>query len=499
MADAKELKLQADGLSVLYVEDNQSLRENASKLLHKIFESVDVAEDGIIGFEKFQREHYDIVITDIKMPNMDGITLSQKITSLHLGTKVILMSAFDDKEYLYKAVELGVFRYLKKPVNLTLLLNILYEAVMEIHEEKNSSLFTLHLQSVFNYQSSMVVMLHNSKPVIANSIFLDYFECENIEEFSKKFDDLGAQFMQHNGFLYNHDDILWLKTIRANEKSLFHIKMKNKQDEIKHFILKYQSIPDKKDYEILSFDDVTELNLLKLFDEKESDEEEGTQDTKAMYDLLDVLQKNNTKIKVHNYYKGLSITNDAVISKILADSIIIKTTYLQQKAVQFEQKVLLISSAFPAALECSSVVKMSFESQNITLKDLHFIKTSPVMRSTIRVVPEETHTVSLFLGENKFHGDVTVEDISIDAVKLKLNALPAGLEKGSKVIIDMVLESNKKPLIINSEATMYRKHETHYSFSVVFKFTQKKKSDLVSYITKRQMAIIREFKGLQNG
>ena len=117
----------------------------------------------------------------------------------------------------------------------------------------------------------------------------------------------------------------------------------------------------------------------------------------------------------------------------------------------------------------------------------------------MRVVPEDKHSVSLFLGENKFHGDIKIEDISLNAVKLKLNALPAGLQKGDEVTIDMVLELDKKPLIINTKATMFRKSELKRSFSVVFMFDESKRKELTNYITKRQMAIIREFKGLQHG
>ncbi len=47
---------------------------------------------------------------------------------------------------------------------------------------------------------------------------------------------------------------------------------------------------------------------------------------------------------------------------------------------------------------------------------------------------------------NKFQGDIEIEDISLEAVELKLNALPTGLEKNTKVVIDMVLELDKKPL-----------------------------------------------------
>jgi len=86
-------------------------------------------------------------------------------------------------------------------------------------------------------------------------------------------------------------------------------------------------------------------------------------------------------------------------------------------------------------------------------------------------------------------------------VRLSLNALPAGLKVDDEVLIDMVLTMDNKPLIINTNALMFRKSESKYNYSIVFKFKFKEggRSELVQYITKRQMAIIREFKGMQNG
>ena len=499
MSDLKSLKLAAQGFDILYVEDNKSLRENASKLLKKFFDKVDVAVDGIDGLAKFKKNHYPLVITDIKMPNMDGMTLTQKIKNIQPETKVIVMSAFDEKEYLHRAIKLGIYRFLKKPVNITELTDTLSEAVSEIQHERESRLFYTHLKSIFNYQSSMVMMINKEKPILANQLFLDFFEVENIADFKNQFLDLGDEFMKHDGFLYNHNNIYWLDVLKLNAKKLFHVKMQNRKNKLRHYILKYQEIPEKIDHGILSFDDVTELNLLKLFDEKANANDKNTHDTKAMFDLLDVIHRNSAKIEVHNYYKGLSITNSAIISEIGEDSITLKASYLQLKAIQLEKQTIIISEALPRTLFCEEVVSLSFETQSVKFKKLRFINSSPVTRKTVRVSPDDKQTVSLFLGDNKFHGDTSIEDISLDGVKIKLNALPPGLEKGSVVTLDLVLELEKRPLIINTRATMLRKSEASHSFSIVFLFDGAIGGDLVKYITKRQMAIIREFKGMQNG
>jgi len=499
MSLLKELQLIAKNFTVLYVEDNKALRDKAKILLEKFFSSVDLASDGKIGLEMFKKKHYPIVITDIKMPHMDGLTLSKHIKRMKPETKIIIMSAFDDKELLLQGIELGIFRFLTKPVNVTELAEVLQKAILDIKHEQNTKMFYSYLKNIFEYQSSMVVMLHNKELVLANDIFLEFFDFECMSECKESLLEIAKQFLPHDSFLYNSQDRDAVETLLSHPQKLFHIKLKSSDETLRHFILKYQIIPEKEGYGILSFDDVTELNLLELFDASQSKKDTKILNAKAMYNLLKVIQRNSSKVDIHNYYKGLSITNSAVITEIREQSIVLRTSYIQLKAIQLEQKAFICSSALPHVVEAKEVIKMSFEKQEVELKLLSFVHTSPIQRATIRVVPSDKQTVSLFLGKNKFHGDISIEDISLDAVKLKLSALPAGLDEDSDIVLDIVLELDKKPLIINTKASMLRKSESKYSFSVVFMFEELKKSILVKYITKRQMELIREIKGMQNG
>ena len=494
MTNLKELQELAKHFSILYVEDNESLRKNATKLFKKFFSHVDVAEDGEKGLSLFKENRYPIVVSDIKMPHMDGMELTNHIHKIKPQTKVIIMSAFDDKELLLEGIKLGVFRFLKKPVNVSELSSVLTEAILEIKHEQHESLFQMHLKNIFEYQSSMVVLLIEGSVVLANDIFLDFFGYESVLECKQSLLLLGDKFLEHNGFLYESDGVNPLERVKNNPDKLFNVKMKDIKGKIRHFIIKYKAIPQKKDYGILSFDDISELNLLGLFDAKKSEEDEVSANTEVIYEFLNIIQRNDAKIELHNYYKGLSITNDGVIDSTENNRLCVKTTYMQQKAVQIEQKTLIISDALPHAIEASEIEKMSFDLQSITFKKLKFITTSPIKRKTIRVVPGEKQITSLFIGEGKYHGDIEIEDISLDAVKLKLATLPPGLEKDSEVVIDIVLEVDKKPLIINTKALFYRKQETKRSFSLVFMFKDLKTSELVKYITKRQMELIREIK-----
>jgi len=501
MSELKQLQVLAHNYAILYVEDNEALRKNATKLLQKFFKTMYVAVDGLEGLKLFKKHHPSIVITDIKMPKLDGMEMAKKIKHSRPETKIIVMSAFDEKDYLYQAIEIGIFRFLKKPVNLTELSSTLLQAITEIKHEQREKIFQAQLGSIFNYQSSMIVMLHHTKPIIANQTFLDYYDVENIEELNENYTDLGTKFLEHDGFLYTDTDGNWINKVLADRSKIYNIKMKNNQDEIKHFILKCKDIPDKNNYGILSFDDITALNLLELFDKTKAKEDKNEENTKAIYDFLDVIQRNNSKVSLHNYYKGISIANDATIVEIKENSIVFKTPYVQQKAIQLDKQTLIVSEALPSPIKCTNISNLSFEKQEIEFEGLAFTRSSPVTRETVRLVPEETHKVTMFIGETKYTGDISIEDVSLNAVKLLLNMLPAGLQEESEVILDMVFNVSHQVLIINTKAKLFKKREFGHKFELVFilELEPKTRVKLINYITKRQMAIIREFKGLQNG
>ena len=499
MSLLKELQSVAKSFSILYVEDNKALRDKATVFLKKFFKNVDVGVDGADGLSLFKNKRHPIVITDIKMPKMDGMSMISHIQKIDSDVKSIVMSAFDDKELLLQGIEYGVFRFLKKPVNVNMLTDILYQAVTQIKNDNNKKLFYTHLKSVFNYQSSMVCMIKGNKIALANEMFLSFFEYESIEECKNKTEDISLFFLEHDGFLYNSQTANALEDLKSNPNKLFHVKLKTPDGLIKHFILKYHLIPEKENYGVLSFDDVTELNLMNLFDTKQSNYDAAHIKEEELFNLLEIVQRNSAKIELHNYYKGLSITNYGVISEIKDGTIEIKSTYMQLKAAQMEKKLLIVSTAFPSVLQANKIDVINFEKQTIICSDLHFTDSSPITRKTIRVTIESKQSISLFVEGNKYHGDIDIIDISLDALKVKLNALPAGLDMNSAIRLDMVLELDNKPLIINTQAKLYKKSESRHSFTLVLMFEALKKSSLVKYITKRQMELIREIKGMQNG
>ncbi len=103
-------------ISVLYVEDEESVRENVAEFLMRRFATVYLGRNGQEGLKLFKEHLPDVVITDIKMPIMDGIDMAQEIKRIRPETPVILITAFNEVPYLIKAIEIGVDKYIQKPM-----------------------------------------------------------------------------------------------------------------------------------------------------------------------------------------------------------------------------------------------------------------------------------------------------------------------------------------------------------------------------------------------
>ena len=103
-------------LSILYVEDELLIRKNAVEFLSRYCSHVYEAQDGKEGFQVFQEEDIDIIITDIKMPKLNGLDFVSKVREEDKNTPIIITTAHSDTEYLLKAVELQLVKYLIKPI-----------------------------------------------------------------------------------------------------------------------------------------------------------------------------------------------------------------------------------------------------------------------------------------------------------------------------------------------------------------------------------------------
>ncbi|MFT5662403.1 MAG: YesN/AraC family two-component response regulator [Sulfurimonas sp.] len=128
-----ELIKKAKNISILYAEDEKLLRERTASFFKKIFADVDVAVDGREALDKYMINKYDIVITDIEMPNMDGLELINNIRKLNKEQEIIINSAYTETEFRSEANKYNVTKYIRKPIEINEIIKILGEYIDKIN------------------------------------------------------------------------------------------------------------------------------------------------------------------------------------------------------------------------------------------------------------------------------------------------------------------------------------------------------------------------------
>lgn len=124
---------------VFLVEDEYTIREGVKRAIHwedEGFELVGEASDGEVAYPKIRETQPDILITDIRMPFMDGLQLSALVKKDLPNIRILILSGYDDFKYAHEAISIGVEGYLLKPLSVETLLDKLHEIEASIGEEK---------------------------------------------------------------------------------------------------------------------------------------------------------------------------------------------------------------------------------------------------------------------------------------------------------------------------------------------------------------------------
>ncbi|MEA3490769.1 MAG: response regulator [Campylobacterota bacterium] len=103
--------------TVMYVEDDLATQKLIEKILNRYCKEVFVANDGIEGLALYKKIHPNIVLSDIVMPNMNGIEMSEKIKELNPKQIISLFTAYNEPEFKEKALELEIDAYIMKPLD----------------------------------------------------------------------------------------------------------------------------------------------------------------------------------------------------------------------------------------------------------------------------------------------------------------------------------------------------------------------------------------------
>ena len=159
--------------TVLYVEDEEMVRKNAVEFLRRICKEVLEAKDGKEAIKIWSEKKPDIIITDINMPKLNGLDMAAYVRAQDKDVQIIVATAHSDTDYLLRAVELQLVKYVIKPITKDKLTRAL-EMSMELIEDKSK--FNLQLSKTCTYNAYEKTILSEGKEIKLTkneTLFLD--------------------------------------------------------------------------------------------------------------------------------------------------------------------------------------------------------------------------------------------------------------------------------------------------------------------------------------
>ncbi len=149
-----------NNLSILIADDESSIRLAMSELLNTMFSTVYLASDGIEALDVYNKKQPDILILDNLMPNMTGLDVVKKIRKTDTSTKIIILTAHKEEEYLFDAIKLYLTDYVIKPLRPLDFLKLLENTVEELNNNSK-----IYFQDIFAFDKNNETLFKNNETI----------------------------------------------------------------------------------------------------------------------------------------------------------------------------------------------------------------------------------------------------------------------------------------------------------------------------------------------
>lgn len=186
-------------LKILYVEDENVAREQMSHILKRRAKELFVAKNGHEGLALFREHCPELVLTDIRMPGMDGLAMVKEMRRSCRDTKIIMTTAFTDLHYMIEAIDLGVDQYVVKPIDIDKLLAAIDKCAENIGQRNLARQFQAEREALlFELQAALekVKLLSGFLPICAS--------CKKIRDDSGYWQQIESYIRDHSEAEFSH-------------------------------------------------------------------------------------------------------------------------------------------------------------------------------------------------------------------------------------------------------------------------------------------------------
>ncbi len=182
MIDIDEIIKYSQHLRLLYVEDNADAREMTAMILEDFFDEIVIAVDGEDGLEKFKEGEFDLIISDINMPKLNGLDMIEKIRQIDESVAILILSAHNEDDFFIRSIKLNIDGYLLKPIDIdqfSTMLNKVIQKNKYLQAAKENLYFLQEYKKATN--ESSIVSKTDTKGIIT---YINDAFCE-ISKYSK--------------------------------------------------------------------------------------------------------------------------------------------------------------------------------------------------------------------------------------------------------------------------------------------------------------------------
>ncbi len=185
-------------ITILYAEDEADLRDVTSSILKSFTKNQYIATNGKEAYELFLKyeDEIDLIITDINMPVLNGLDFIKKLKETNLNIPVIVTTAFSNKEYLLEAIDIGVDKYVLKPIDITKLLqamsqSLIYHELKDLYTDKLTKLSNRNKlkKDLQKNESDLVALIDIDEFATINDLFGEAIGDKILYEFTLKLKD----------------------------------------------------------------------------------------------------------------------------------------------------------------------------------------------------------------------------------------------------------------------------------------------------------------------
>lgn len=282
---------QLDQISVLYVEDEDDIRESLVRFLRRRIGNLYIAENGKVGLALFEEKRPDIVITDIRMPEVNGLDMARQIRKTS-DVPIIITTGHNDEQFFLEAIDVNVDKYIKKPVDYKILEEELNRIAQFIYQKRELREKNEFIRKILDVYPGFLMITDGVSVRYMNQSFMRFLGLNIHEDVQKQKVDIDRHLVvKENSFYKGKKFHQWISDIIRHPEMdyVIHLKGVGDADEDSAiYLASQQSIPGNDLY-LVSFTDITLVEIIRLLFHEQSIKDPMTRvyNRKKFFEILE--------------------------------------------------------------------------------------------------------------------------------------------------------------------------------------------------------------------